>query len=52
MIPAGTPNELDVQNEWEENTTQHTMDQPGNVANPARGELNRENEYLPVHVRA
>ena len=22
------------------------MDQPGKVANPARGQLNRENEYL------
>ena len=28
------------------------MDQPGKVANPARGQLNRENEYFPVHVRA
>ena len=26
------------------------MDQPGMVANPARGELNRENEYFPVPV--
>ena len=24
------------------------MDQPGKVANPARGQLNRENEYFPV----
>ena len=24
-----------------------SMDQPGKVANPARGQLNRENEYLP-----
>ena len=24
------------------------MDQPGKVANPARGQLNRENEYSPV----
>ena len=23
------------------------MDQPGKVANPARGQLNRENEYSP-----
>ena len=23
------------------------MDQPGEVANPARGQLNRENEYFP-----
>ena len=28
------------------------MDQPGNVANPARGQLNRKNEYSPVPVRA
>ena len=27
-------------------------DQPGKVANPARGQLNRENEYSPVPVRA
>ena len=25
-----------------------SMDQPGKVANPARGQLNRENEYFPV----
>ena len=28
------------------------MDQPGKVANPARGQLNGENEYFPVRVRA
>ena len=28
------------------------MDQPGKVANPTRGQLNRENEYFPVPVRA
>ena len=27
-------------------------DPPGKVANPARGQLNRENEYFPVPVRA
>ena len=27
------------------------MDQPGKVANPARGQLNRENDYSPVPVR-
>ena len=27
-------------------------DQPGKVANPARGQLNTENEYFPVPVRA
>ena len=26
------------------------MDQPGKVANPARGQLNRENEYVPIRV--
>ena len=28
------------------------MDQPGKVANPARGQLNREKQYFPVCVRA
>ena len=28
------------------------MDQPGKVANPVRGQLNRENEYFPIRVRA
>ena len=27
------------------------LDQPGKVANPTRGQLNRENEYFPVPVR-
>ena len=27
-------------------------DQPGKVANPARGQLNRENDFIPVPVRA
>ena len=31
---------------------EYGMDQPGKVANPARGQLNRENEYSPVPVRA
>ena len=26
-------------------------DQPGKVTDPARGQLNRENEYFPVPVR-
>ena len=29
-----------------------SKDQPGKVANPARGQLSRENEYFPVPVRA
>ena len=28
------------------------MDQPGKVANPARGQLGMENKYFPVPVRA
>ena len=28
------------------------MDKADEVANPARGQLNRENEYFPVPVRA
>ena len=33
-------------------TYSKSMDQPGKVANPARGQLNRENEYFTVRVRA
>ena len=33
-------------------TYSKSMDQPGKVANPARGQLNRENEYFPVTVHA
>ena len=33
-------------------TYSKSMDQPTKVANPARGQLNRENEYFPVPVRA
>ena len=29
-----------------------SKDQSGKVANPARVQLNRENEYFPVPVRA
>ena len=28
------------------------VDQSGKVANPARGQLNRENNYFPAPVRA
>ena len=31
---------------------QPSMDQPCKVANPARGQLNRENEHSPVPVPA
>ena len=27
-------------------------DQPGRVADPARGQLNRENKYFPARIRA
>ena len=30
----------------------YIYDQPGKVANPARGQLSKENEYFPVPVRA
>ena len=33
-------------------TYSKSMDQLGEVANPARGQMNRENEYFPVRVRA
>ena len=33
-------------------TSSKRKEQPGKVANPARGQLNRENEYSPVLVRA
>ena len=29
-----------------------SKDQPGKIDNPGRGQLNSENEYFPVHVRA
>ena len=34
------------------NTFSKSMDQLGKVAIPTRGQLNRENEYFPVPVRA
>ena len=33
-------------------TYSKSMDQPGKAARPARGQLNRKNEYFPVRVRA
>ena len=33
-------------------TYSKSMDQPGKVANLARGQMNREDEYFPVRVRA
>ena len=33
-------------------TYSKSMDQRGKVASPARGQLNRENGYFPVRVRA
>ena len=35
-----------------DDTHSKSMDQPGKVASPARGQLNRENKYFPVRVRA
>ena len=64
MTPAGTSNELDVLNEWEENTTMYlcrillvitiyrnsSNDKPGKVVNPTHSQLNKEDEYFPVTV--
>ena len=36
---------------WRGITHSKIKDPPGKVANPARGQLNRENEYFPVYVR-
>ena len=33
-------------------THSKSMNRPGQVANPARGQFNRENEYFSVRVRA
>ena len=33
-------------------TYSKSMGQPGKDANPTRGQLNRENQYFPVRVRA
>ena len=33
-------------------TLKQSVDQPGKVANPARGQLNRENDHFPIPVRA
>ena len=33
-------------------TYSKSMDQPGKVANPARGQRNSENAFFHVHVRA
>ena len=33
-------------------TYSKSMDQPGKVASPARGQPSRKNEYFPVRVRA
>ena len=37
---------------WGKITYSKSKDQPGRVANPARGQLNREIEYFPVRVSA
>ena len=34
------------------NTYSKSMDQPGKVANPARGQLKRKTKHFPVRVRA
>ena len=39
-------------NKYDCHTHRKSMVQQGKVANPARGQLNRQNEYFPVRVRA
>ena len=43
---------IDVCMVWSHFSYSNSMDQPGKVANPARGQLNRENEDFAVPVRA
>ena len=40
------------ENSWSSHIARVWIDQPGEVANPARGQLNRENEYFPVCLRS
>ena len=50
------PCSADHEQDWQPYPVDHTysrsMHQPGKVANPARGQLNRKNEDFPVRVRA
>ena len=36
---------------WSSQTYSNSMDQPDKVANPARGQLDREDYYFPARVR-
>ena len=45
-------NPVDIYSSMYGHTFSKSMDQSGKVANPARGELDRKNEYFPVRVRA
>ena len=52
-MPSGPRTYLDAGNfNMYGHTYSKRMDQPGKVASPAHGQLNRENEYFPVRVRA
>ena len=42
----------EIPNDLQDTTAQQSLDQPDEVVNPARGQLNRENEYSPIPVRA
>ena len=48
------PCSADLEQDWQPygHTRSKSMDQPGKVASPARGQLNSKNEYFPVRVRA
>ena len=49
-LATNAPN-VNVRNNNDHHIEQR-MDQPGKVANSAHGQLNRENDYSPVSVRA
>ena len=51
-MPGYTNKQWDNSRSMYDHTYSKSMDQPGKVADPVRGQLNRENEHFPVRVRA
>ena len=43
---------VEARSVYVKNTITKSKDQPGKVANPARGQLNWENDFFPVSGRA
>ena len=52
VTPAGTSNELDVQNEWEENTHTHTHTHTKRKKNKYRGSFPATYSLLPLAIYA